>query len=180
MNGISVLTAPGCDRLDGWLALNGDRLALIGLIAVVQPKTMVQVGVWQARDIAAFLNVFPGLVIHGIDCDPKPEAFLVPFRLVQTSTYRCLREVLTATKPELVYIDGDHSYDTVVFDLETSLNCARQTVVVGHDYRNPDVYQAVALIRSRFPERPFREVWTEPLRDFGTVWGSLFVFGPAP
>lgn len=176
---MQFLTPPAADLADGWLALNGDRLALLGILAAVRPKVMVQVGVWQAKDIAAFLQVLPGLVIHGIDCDPKPEAASVPFHLVKEVSSKCLRDVLTDTKPDLVYIDGDHSYGPVMQDMKLAIEHAPQAVIVGHDYRCPDVFRAVQDVRKTCA-RPFREVWTEPLYVLGGSWGSLWLCTTIP
>jgi methyltransferase family protein len=131
----------------GWLAMNGDRLALLGILAVVKPRTVVQVGVWEAADVATFQHVLPGVRVHGIDKDPKPRAVERAdaglFSLVIRDSADVLKDLLVNVRPDLVYVDGDHGRDRVLWDLRTSLENARHAHVVVHDYRHMEVYEVV-------------------------------------
>lgn len=53
---------------------------------------------------------------------------------------------------DLVFIDGDHSYETVTQELEYFKDC---TLITGHDIDFDSVNRAVKLFLKKYPDRTF-------------------------
>lgn len=60
-----------------------------------------------------------------------------------------------STQYDMVYLDGDHSYEAVSQELQHYQHCA---VISGDDYgpAHPGVIQAVDELRARYPERTWQ------------------------
>jgi hypothetical protein len=67
-------------------------------------------------------------------------------------------------EPDLVYIDADHRYESVVKDLSTALDLFPRAIIVGDDFNWDEVRRAVETVTSQ------RGI---PHEAFGTGWRVL-------
>jgi hypothetical protein len=49
-------------------------------------------------------------------------------------------------QPDLIYVDGDHSFDSVVGDLQSALDLFPQATIVGDDWNWDTVRTAVQTV----------------------------------
>lgn len=124
---------------------------LLDLIRVVQPKRVLEIGSHRGVSTEVFLLNAQ----HVTAVDPWPDITVRLAFEVRAASYPHCR-MIRGTSPEavqqlspgfdLVYIDGDHSYDAVIADIRASVQLRRPKWIGGHDYDGvdtPDVARAV-------------------------------------
>lgn len=134
-------------------------------------RVIVELGSWTGRSTRFLANLAPQATVIAIDHwegspehkeDPKL-AQLLP-RLYETFLSECwsyrdqiipvrarsvegLHRVAEAgLEPELVYIDADHGFDSVLNDLTTSLDLFPKALIVGDDWTWDSVRKAVETV----------------------------------
>jgi hypothetical protein len=152
-----------------WLA-SGTQAMLSDSITPAA-RLIVEVGSWIGRSTRYLANLAPQATVVAIDHwqgseEHKADAELSPFlpRLYETFLSECweyrrqiiplradsaegLRAVAEAgLQPDLVYIDGDHRFESVVSDLQSALDLFPQATVVGDDWNWDGVRSAVETV----------------------------------
>jgi hypothetical protein len=124
---------------------------LVEVFEVVRPKSVLEIGCYQGVSTEFWLLHCKRVVA----VDPWPDTVVRQAFLARCSHYPHLTMVegfspsaLRACPNEpfdMVYIDGDHSYEAVRRDIETSVELFHPAWVAGHDYGGdcPGVAQAV-------------------------------------
>lgn len=77
----------------------------------------------------------------------KKEFRLIPLRMDSVQALRIIAS--HNIKPEVIYIDASHHYDFVVNDITTCTELFPDAILVGDDWDNPDVRQAVKDMAKR-------------------------------
>ena len=152
-----------------WLA-SGTQ-AILSDTVPPSARLIVEVGSWVGRSTRYLANLAPRANIIAIDHwqgspEHKADAELSPFlpRLYETFLSECweyrrqiiplkadsaegLRAVAEAgLQPDLVYIDGDHSFESVVGDVQTALDLFPSATIVGDDWDWDGVRTAVQSV----------------------------------
>ena len=132
---------------------------------------IVEVGSWTGRTTRFLADLAPQATVIAIDHwegsvehmqDPELAEFLprlfetflaecweyrdrvVPLRARSVEGLQCV--AAAAIHPDLVYIDADHQYESVVADLTTTLELFPETTIVGDDWDWADVRRAVETV----------------------------------
>lgn len=163
----------------GWLMESEDRFVLLGLLTALRPRKLVWVGVWKGKDLEVIRRRHPETEIHTIDIDDSnlretwaDEGW---FYFYHGDSKDLLPDVLSAVKPDVIMIDGDHKYNAVFKDLERSVSLCPQAIVIAHDAHYPHVRRALADIKGMFPDRGYHELKTPVTHKFGATYGGFFV-----
>jgi hypothetical protein len=152
-------------------------------------KLIVEVGSWTGRSTRFLAGLAPQTTVIAIDhwegspehkTDPELAEFLP--QLYETFLSECWdyrdqvipvkagsveglqRVAESGLQADLVYIDADHSYESVVKDLSTALDLFPRAVIVGDDFNWDDVRRAVETVAAE------RGITFEA---FGTGWRIL-------
>lgn len=164
----------------------------------VSPATrlVVEVGSWLGRSTRFLANLAPGATVIAIDHwqgspEHKEDPELSPLlpRLYETFLAECwgyrdqiipvkadsvegLRQVAEAgLQPDVVYLDGDHSFESVLGDLTTTLDLFPRAMIVGDDWDWEGVRRAVQRVAQE------RGIQYEAL---GSGWRLLRQPAPSP
>ncbi|MDM0114693.1 class I SAM-dependent methyltransferase [Variovorax sp. J22R133] len=137
-----------------WQMLNSERMALMGLLAQVRPKNVLEVGVYHGGS----LSLIAKFAQHVWACDIDPEVpgrFAVPknvdLRIGAPETV--LTDLLSELDAksiglDLVLIDADHSAAGVRRDIERIIHRrflpAGPMFIVMHDSGNPECRRGMA------------------------------------
>lgn len=127
-------------------------LAMLGI------RTYAEIGMWYGGGFIVtveYLSRFGLERALGLDIDVKPSVreyanngAAVPIKLVETpSASPTAKKALKAAKPDLVFIDGDHSFEAVQKDWEHASRCGARYVSF-HDLSQPgvaEVWDAIHL-----------------------------------
>lgn len=129
-------------RAEDWLG--GTEPWVSNLVAstarALDAKTYVEIGVLAGRTIAEVLRLNPEIKALAVDIEPIP---LRDSRL-ETLTGDS-KETLWETdwKPDLVYVDGGHDYETAANDIRWAQERGAKVIIVHDIYSFPEVGQAV-------------------------------------
>lgn len=142
------------------LVNRGELTALLSILEGAGPRRLLEIGTWAGGSAWAFSWVATLEHIVTVDPDPRPEATEVlaalPVRTTlirspsgQLGTGKFLLEAFEGHRPDVVFIDGDHTYEAARrdFDLYGALVAAGGLVVV-HDtqgYPGNDAVQVPKL-----------------------------------
>jgi predicted O-methyltransferase YrrM len=172
--------------IDGWM--NEVELEYLATIASRSYET-VEVGCWQGRSTIAIACNTPG-VIYAVDpWTGNPETkemvdqhehgwlrheftknttlagvskWVVPLSI--PSVDAATKSFLSRHRFDFVFIDGDHTYESVKADIECWSKLLRPNgIIAGHDYGNPPwegVIRAVDELVPRFRIVPGTSIWT--------------------
>jgi predicted O-methyltransferase YrrM len=141
----------------------------------LESRVIIEVGCWQGRSTRALADHCPGVIysidpwegpylnedgsIHKINtsvfeifqsnlADHVESGRVVPVRQTSQSAWSYLADTIGETV-DLVFLDGDHRYDTVVAEIESyRLLLKPGGILAGHDYGHddwPGVQRAVDL-----------------------------------
>ena len=153
--------------IDGWMNL-AELRELADLAAT--RRTIVEVGSWKGRSTKALALSTPGYVyavdtwagspdelgdahkeaatlgpdgLYRVFCDNlAPEIALDKVRPIRRSSLDAA--MMWCDPPDLIFLDGDHAYESVKVDLEAwTAVAAPGALLVGHDYSWPGVSRAV-------------------------------------
>lgn len=157
--------------LDGG-AMPSDLALLKKLAAGIQDCRYFEIGTWRgesAANVAASAKVCYTLNLSGSDLEKTSDnpGYLASqgfFSMNVANIKHLYGNSLTfdfaslAMKFDLIFIDGDHHYDTIVNDTQKVLQylCHENSVIVWHDYGyNPEFlrYETMAAILDACPER---------------------------
>ena len=124
---------------DRWcLQQPGEVLRGIKLFQEHDVKRVLEIGYWEGG-FHAILNDF-GMDVVSID--PMPRGVLLPTVIIGDSTDSNVKYQAAAFSPyDVVFIDGDHSYNNAVRDIETYIDYNLKLLVID-DYFCPDVRKA--------------------------------------
>jgi hypothetical protein len=151
-----------------------------------ESRLIVELGSWTGRSTRYLADLAPQATVIAIDhwegsvehaADPELADFLP--RLYDTFLAECwdyrgrvipmrtrtvdglLRIAQASLRPDLIYIDADHQYESVVADLTTALNLFPGATIVGDDWDWPSVRSAVETVTGE------RKV---PVEVVGVAW----------
>jgi len=131
-----------------WQMLNGDRIALLGVLASMRPRHALEVGVYYGGSLSLIARYCER--VWAVDVDPDvPKRFTVPsnvdLRIGPPATVLSdlLNEIEEAGHAlNFVLIDADHSADGVRRDIEMLIHRPtpprERMVVLMHDSGNPE------------------------------------------
>jgi hypothetical protein len=85
----------------------------------------------------------------------------------------------TIAPPAVIFIDGDHSPNGLLFDLEASLpnqqyGAHDMTLICGHDYGHPDIPHIKPIVDGFAIRNGFRVQHFEDTRLFALRWGNRY------
>jgi hypothetical protein len=158
------------------------------LATCVNPTTslIVEVGSWTGRSTRFLAGLAPSATIIAIDHwqgspehteDPELSAALphlyetflsecwsyrdqiIPLRSKSVAGMQRVAEA--GLEPDVVYIDPDHSYDSVVEDVTAALDLFPNSHIIGDDFNWDDVRRAVETVAAQRGHK---------LLTFGTGW----------
>ena len=69
---------------------------------------------------------------------------IIPLKANSVEGLRCVADA--GLHPDLVYIDGDHSFESVVGDLQSAIDLFPEAIVVGDDWNWDGVRTAVQTV----------------------------------
>ena len=144
---------------------DGELDLLVGLIASVEPETVIEFGVNVGLTAQVLLKYIDSIKYYqGIDVPwgfktrlpgqqpevPVNPGFLVQdderFELILRDTGSTSLKMHDLRQCQAVLIDGDHSYDAVLSDSHIAFHCIQSPgIIVYHDYGNPTVEVTQAL-----------------------------------
>jgi cephalosporin hydroxylase len=151
------------DLPDGWFS-PGDIAAYVNLYEQLPAGSCVaELGVWQGRSLCSVADVIlrKKLKIHAVDtfrgtpgeldivhdCDgdlrQRFESNLTRFGIanhavIHVGSTECIAQQISAGSLNLVFIDADHSYETVLADIKAWMPKVKVGgVLCGHDYNPP-------------------------------------------
>jgi len=120
---------------------------------------IIEIGSYLGRSTRALASGTPGFVVAIDDWyGPRDMALERPDRNVFTSfmsnvegldvrpiriNYNDLFRMKLWFTPDMIFIDGDHRYASVLRDIRWSMSVMRQGFLCGHDIDRPDVKEAV-------------------------------------
>jgi hypothetical protein len=191
------LLYPSC-ILDRWQMHDGERLALLALLARHKPHCSVEIGTFHGGSLSLIAQFSD--MVFSIDIDPDVADRVRPMPNVTLLTgdsaevLPVLFRELTAARiaVDFILIDGDHSQDGLKRDIALVLQYVpvKPLFVVMHDCLNPGCRQA--MLESAWHDSPYCH-WVEldlvPGRPVdndepakGELWGGLAVayFQPSP
>lgn len=148
-----------CNDISGWM--NFEELNWLYNTAK-EMENVVEIGSWKGRSTHSLLCGCPGMV-HAIDHFKGTEGdkgheeaktvdieaeFLKNVGKFRNLCYYRQDSISASTNfkdksVDMVFIDGDHSYDSVVMDINTWLPKCRK-IICGHDFNFSSVFQAVS------------------------------------
>ena len=184
------LLYPSC-ILEHWQMRDGERLALLGLLARHEPKCSIEIGTYYGGSLSQIAQFSD--MVFSIDIDPDVVHRLPPIPNVTLLTgdsatvLPLLFRELTAARiaVDFILIDGDHSRAGLKRDVGLVLQYApvKPLFVVMHDSFNPECRQA--LMECPWHESPYCH-WVEldlvpgsPVEHGGPfkgeLWGGLAV-----
>lgn len=107
---------------------------LLERVARVSPRRILEIGVFGGGTLARFVDRFPDARVVGID--PAPACDLPLGRIVvgesQDATTRALALSFLGGHPDVVHVDGDHSYAGTWLDVSWSCGLGAELVAI-HD-----------------------------------------------
>jgi hypothetical protein len=117
-----------------------ETLVLISAARVVEAKTILEVGTscgWTSMHLAMNTEAF----VFTLDIEDKPKAYAgepCETRISQLlTTAPKFANARAGCRLDMVFIDGDHSYEGIKADTEAALRL-NPKVVAWHDYSNAD------------------------------------------
>ena len=126
-----------------WMMAPSERLALIGLLAVLRPTNSLEFGCAEGG-LTSWLSEYSEHVVS-VDIDAK--VLEVPMRFSNVEAL-CMTTAEAGTKLrdegrrfDLAVIDADHSYEGMRCDLENTLDFC--DIILMHDTHHPPCRQAV-------------------------------------
>jgi hypothetical protein len=137
----------------GWQMSFGERAALEGVLAQLSPGLAVEIGTATGGSLAR-IAAHSGEV-HSLDLTHEPLAYATPDNVrLHTGSSADLLGPLLAGFAELgrgvdfVLIDGDHSFEGVARDLQTTLgsSATRRTAILLHDTMNAEVRAGIESV----------------------------------
>lgn len=160
-----------------------DRHALAEMFAKRQYRKGAEIGVAQGYNAMMFLNNIPGLNLLCVDpwnlqrwdsVFPETVQNLSPYRgasIIRNFSVEAAKQIPDGWL-DFVYIDGDHSYEACMADLEAwDPKVRKGGVIAGHDYiyfrSDVDVVRAVDDFGQKMGYELNLTRWnrTNPLRD---------------
>lgn len=127
----------GLDAL-GWMMAPSERLAIVGLLAMLRPKTALELGCADGG-LTSWLSTYAEAVVT-VDIDEKVLRVAASLPNVtplhMTSAEATCRLEAEGRRFDLTVVDADHSAAGVRRDLESALRFSE--VIVLHDTYNPD------------------------------------------
>ena len=172
---------------DGWQMSFGERAALEGVLAQVQPKLAIEVGTAEGGSLermAAYSDE-----VHSIDLTHEPVTRALPAHVtLHTGASadllpRLLDSFAAAGRAvDLALIDGDHSSEGVRADLLALLDspALRSSVILVHDTTNAEVRAGVESVGLEdFPHVVYVELDFIPGYIYreggasGAAWGGI-------
>lgn len=124
-----------------------ELLWLLGLIEPLKPKIIIEIGVHQGYSVEVWQKAFVPKLIIGVETDLRDLKYdkfqLVPGDSHSPEVRHVVEGKLERQKADMLFIDGDHSYEGVKRDYELYLDLVRPGgVIVFHDVAlegNPQV-----------------------------------------
>jgi hypothetical protein len=165
----------------GWLMETMDRFVLLGVLSSLQVERILWVGVYAGKDLEVIRRRHPQVSIEAIDISAKHlsenamEGGWIKFHLGDSK--ETIPKVTQTFKPDLIYIDGDHSYEAVLADLKCSFEY-KEAIIMGHDWHHPPVQAAVTEMARLNPEWHLKVLETPITHIFDSTYGGFFLFLP--
>lgn len=143
MNATNALPLPFMDQDEN------EFRRLLEIMQEQQPERILEIGVFKGGTLARFCMAFPYATVVGIDPRPEIDEWDVfhwgKLRLIhgasQSAEDMTRALSLLGGLPDVVHIDGDHTYDNAKADWEWAKKNARQLVAI-HDVKsrgNPSI-----------------------------------------
>ena len=115
----------------------GEIAAFLAYIAAdpKPPRSILEIGVWEGGTSRAFVDAFPGALVAGVDPAPWPPAYDQGAEIIvgRSQDEKARVEILNLREQwDLVFIDGDHSEDGTMQDLEFAKMLAPRWIAI-HD-----------------------------------------------
>jgi predicted O-methyltransferase YrrM len=142
--------------IPGGMTTNEDLQVILGFVNFFQPRRYVEFGLNEGQTARSILAVSPSVLLYtGIDVQndfktrdtdqqtevPKEAGAFIKYdsrvRMLITehgSAYLTPQEIGEA---DMVFIDGDHSYEGVKKDSELARSIVKKGVIMWHDYLGP-------------------------------------------
>lgn len=138
------------------------------MAAVWNPGSILEIGVARGGLTARFCRAFPGALVVGIDPSIPawhPDLGMVRWITGSSQDPSVIARAVELAPFDLVFIDGDHSYDAVRHDWETFWPLTRRALCF-HDIAPGEPNEGVP--------RLWREIKALPLtvREIVTDWGQ--------
>ena len=164
------LQDPNVSPIDGWMDI--DELEWLYNTAI-RMDTIVEIGAWAGRSTAALLRGCPG-VVFSVDPWQNGELGEIGYQeyIYNTKTFTNLvimkmyshgAAYLINTPVDMVFIDGDHKYESVIDDIESWLPKTKK-IICGHDYGLPDSPGVKKAVDEKFNDvRWVNSIWYKEL-----------------
>ncbi len=164
-----------------------ELIAFLNLLSQAAPQTIVEIGVARGGTLWAWQQIAANVI--GIDTTaPSTDAAMIIGDSHQPSTFEALAGHLAGTPIDVLFIDGDHSYDGVRSDHETYSCLVRPGGLIAfHDI------VAVAPTTAEIPDHGVAKYWAE-IRNattteivdttpgsggrWGDQWGGIGIITP--
>ena len=163
--------------LNGALQKPSEFGELLGVVRRMQPSVIVEIGAAGGGATYGFRLAAPDAEVIGIDVDA--ESATISGDSHAPATFIALEDVLHGRGIDVLFIDGDHSYDGVRQDFETYARLVRPGGLIAfHDILDHPMYpqfEVHRFWRELTATREHRE-FVDPEADWGWgQWGGIGV-----
>jgi hypothetical protein len=130
-----------------WLMEAGERCALLGLTAIVKPKSVVEIGTFRGGSLSVFSRYAEK--VYCLDIDPEVKVQLEPkypgAEFLIGDSKETIPSLLARfdqdhSSPDIVLVDGDHTRAGVLRDIQPFLRVTpvKPMYLLMHDSFNPE------------------------------------------
>jgi len=155
MNATELLASPLLEGSSDWQMRYGERLALEGVLASLEPRLAIEIGTAQGGSLRRI--AFHSEEVHSFDIAPEIKGLESELPNVHAhvgDSVVLVPEFLSGLEEEgrevdFALVDGDHSAAGVRRDAEALLasEACRRTVLIFHDAANDDVRAGLEAVR---------------------------------
>jgi SAM-dependent methyltransferase len=162
----------------GWMMAPSERLAIVGLLAILRPRRSLELGCAEGR-LTEWLSAYSERVVT-VDLDPRVHEVtrhLANVTALCTSTEAAASRIeAEGTRFDLTVVDADHSADGVRRDLERALRFS--DVILLHDAYHPPCRAGIEAVLA--DRDVYRDLDLVPggLQPDG-LWGGLGIVIPS-
>jgi predicted O-methyltransferase YrrM len=170
------------------LISDAESAVLFGLIRGLQPIDALEIGSYKGGSAAIIAKAMHESEFGRLFCvdpeplfDPEEPRFRGRVTVIKGQSPDCIGQAAEYIKPrafEFVFIDGNHSKQSVVWDFEAVLpHVAWNGYVLFHDAHYPGVSEAINHIRTTYADRivDCGLISTGSTQDENGTWGGLYL-----